>query len=93
MVFKDDSPLYATELERRQGEEVLYINFMSAPFIPSISEDPSIMGKVVDALSENPEIAKIVFVQQETTIIHLIRYLILLKLREFIIILLSKKRC
>ncbi len=64
MVFNNKAPLYATEIERRQGEEILYINFLSAPFVPSIADDPSIMGKVVDALAENPEIARVVFVQQ-----------------------------
>ncbi len=64
MIFKDKAPLYSTEVERRQGEEILYINFMNAPFIPSLADDPTIMGRVVDALAENPEISRIVFVQQ-----------------------------
>lgn len=64
MVFKDKAPLYATEIERKQGEEILYINFMNATFVPSIADDPTVMGRVIDALAENPEIARVVFVQQ-----------------------------
>lgn len=64
MIFKENAPPYSIEIERKQGEEILYINFMNAPFVPSISDDPSIMARVVDALAENPEIARVVFVQQ-----------------------------
>src|SRR3989344_2243809 len=64
MVFKDNAPLYATELERRQGEDVMYINFMSATFVPSISDNPAIMARVIDLLAENSEVSRMVFVQQ-----------------------------
>src|SRR3989338_7716113 len=64
MIFKENAPPYSVEIERKQGEEILYINFMNAPFVPSISDDPSIMARVVDALAENPEVARVVFVQQ-----------------------------
>src|SRR3989344_1429748 len=63
-MFKENAPLYSTEIERKQGEEVLYINLMSAPFVPSIADDPSIMARVIDLLADNPEISRIVFVQQ-----------------------------
>ena len=64
MIFTDKSPLYAKEIERKQGEDVLYINFLRAPFIPSISEQPEVMAQVMDALVENPSVARVVFVQQ-----------------------------
>jgi len=64
MIFKEGAGLYAVELERKQGEEILYVNFMGAPFVPSIADNPSIMARVVDLLGENPGVAKIVFVQQ-----------------------------
>ncbi|MEK6854964.1 MAG: type II/IV secretion system ATPase subunit [Nanoarchaeota archaeon] len=64
MLFKKESALYATEIEREQGEDVLYINTIGAPFVPSIAEDPSLMARVVSLLSENPNVSRLVFVQQ-----------------------------
>ena len=64
MIFKEKSPLYAIEVERKQGEEVLYMNFLGAPYVPSISDDPSVMARIIDALAENPEVSRVVFVQQ-----------------------------
>lgn len=64
MIFKEGSALYATEVERKQGEEVLYVNYLGAPFVPSISSDANVMAKTVELLAENPGIARIVFVQQ-----------------------------
>ena len=64
MIFKEKSPLYAVEVERKQGEEILYMNFLGAPYIPSISDDPSVMARIVDSLAENPEVARVIFVQQ-----------------------------
>lgn len=64
MLFKKDAPLYATEMERKQGESVLYFNFISAPYVPSLADDRNVMGRVVDALAENPGVSRVVFVQQ-----------------------------
>ncbi|MBI3334582.1 type II/IV secretion system ATPase subunit [Candidatus Pacearchaeota archaeon] len=64
MLFKEGTPLYATELERKQGETVLYVNYLQASFVPSIAESAAVMGRTVDILVENPEVSRIVFVQQ-----------------------------
>src|SRR3989339_391155 len=64
MIFKDSAKLYDIELETRQGEDVLYINYLPAPSVPSISDNPYDMARVVDILTDNPNIARIVFVQQ-----------------------------
>lgn len=63
-MFKEGSKLYATEIERTQGESVLYVNYLPAGFVPSLADNPSDMGRVVELLVENPGIARIVFVQQ-----------------------------
>src|SRR3989344_5327573 len=42
MIFKEKAPLYATEIERRQGEIVLYVTYLSSPFVPSIADNASI---------------------------------------------------
>jgi len=64
MIFKEGSALYTTEIESRAGENVLYVNYLSAPFVPSISDNPAVMARTVDSLIENPNISRIVFVQQ-----------------------------
>ncbi|MEK6825836.1 MAG: type II/IV secretion system ATPase subunit [Nanoarchaeota archaeon] len=64
MFFNENSPLYATEVQRKQGEEILYVNFLKASFVPSLADSPDVMARVVDLLSENPSISRIVFVQQ-----------------------------
>lgn len=64
MIFKEGSPLYAVEVEREEGEDVLYANYLHAEYIPSISNNPEVMAKVIDALIDNSNVARIVFVQQ-----------------------------
>ncbi|MEK6846814.1 MAG: type II/IV secretion system ATPase subunit [Nanoarchaeota archaeon] len=64
MVFKLNAPLFSTELQRKEGESILYINYLGAPFTPSLSESAEVMARTVDALIENPEVARVVFVQQ-----------------------------
>src|SRR5262245_26374523 len=64
MQFKKGSPVYATETERRHGEDILYVNAIGAPFVPSIAENASIMSRTIDLLAENPNVSRIIFVQQ-----------------------------
>ena len=64
MMFKRGAPIYATEINHEQGEEVIYINTLGAPIVPSIAENGSIMERVVDLLAENPGASRVVFVQQ-----------------------------
>ncbi len=64
MFFNETSPLYATEVQRKQGEEILYINFLKAAFVPSIADNPDVMARIVDMLEENASVSRVVFVQQ-----------------------------
>ena len=64
MVFEKGAPLYASEIERRDGEDIIYINFMQAEFSPSIAEDANVMARAIDVLIETPEASRIVLVQQ-----------------------------
>lgn len=64
MIFKDNAPLFATELERKQGENLLYVNYLKANFVPSIADDASVMARTVDVLCDNQGVSRIVFVQQ-----------------------------
>ena len=64
MIFKDNAALYASEIDRKQGEDVLYINYLTAPFVPSIADNTSDMARVIDLISENSSIARVILVQQ-----------------------------
>jgi len=64
MIFKDNSPVGALEKESKQGEEILYVNYLNAPFVPSLADDPGVMASTIDALAENTSVSRVVFVQQ-----------------------------
>jgi len=64
MLFKTGTPLYAFEIQREAGEEVLYANYLGSPFIPNLADNPEVMARTVDLLIENPQISRIIFVQQ-----------------------------
>ena len=64
MVFKLNAPVYSTELQRKEGETILYINYLGASNIPSIADSAEAMARSVDSLIENPEVSRIIFVQQ-----------------------------
>jgi archaeal flagellar protein FlaI len=63
MLFEKES-LFATEIKRESGENVLYINFIGANFVPSLSSSPQVMARTIDLLLENSNISRLVFVQQ-----------------------------
>ncbi len=64
MVFEKGARLYAVEVESKEGENVMYVNYMQAGFVPSIAEQGEVMGMTIDALAENPDAARVIFVQQ-----------------------------
>ena len=63
MIFQDKR-VYAVEIERRGGENVMYVNYMGAPFVPNLAESLDVMSKTLDSLIENPNASRVVFVQQ-----------------------------
>jgi type IV secretory pathway ATPase VirB11/archaellum biosynthesis ATPase len=63
-MFKPNTPLYSTQVERREGQSVLYVNYLGASFVPSISDSPDVMGRTIDALIDNSNVSSVVFVQQ-----------------------------
>ncbi|MBW2647962.1 MAG: type II/IV secretion system ATPase subunit, partial [Deltaproteobacteria bacterium] len=42
----------------------MYVNYLGANFVPSLIDSAEVMGRTVDNLREDPNIARIVFVQQ-----------------------------
>jgi len=65
MSEKEGNKLYSYEIQRKGGEDILYVNYLGAPYVPSLSDYPEVMEKTVDALIENPNVSRIVFVQQK----------------------------
>ena len=65
MIFNSKNKLYSSEVQRRQGESVLYVNYMGAGFVPSIADDANVMARTIDSLIEHPMTSRIVFVQQK----------------------------
>ena len=64
MIFNKEAKLYDVEVERVQGENVMYVNYLNAPFVPSIADSPAIMSRTVSALLDNSNVSRIIFVQQ-----------------------------
>jgi type IV secretory pathway ATPase VirB11/archaellum biosynthesis ATPase len=65
MQFEKGEKLYSYETKKEAGEDVLYINYMGATYVPSISEFPEVMERTIDSLIENPHVSRVVFVQQK----------------------------
>lgn len=64
MIFKKEAKPYDYEVVREAGENVLYVNYVGAPVIPSLADSPLCMARTIDHLIASPNISRIVFVQQ-----------------------------
>ncbi|MCX8193944.1 MAG: type II/IV secretion system ATPase subunit [Candidatus Pacearchaeota archaeon] len=64
MIFKEGTKLYAYEVIREAGQDVMYINYLGAPYVPNIADLPVVMARTIDYLIESPNVTRIVFVQQ-----------------------------
>ncbi|MFA5992393.1 MAG: type II/IV secretion system ATPase subunit [Candidatus Pacearchaeota archaeon] len=64
MLFDKTTKLYAYEIRNESGQNVAYVNYLGAPYIPSIAAIPEVMVRTVDLLIESQNITRIVFVQQ-----------------------------
>ena len=62
---QQEKQVYSYEVKREGGEDVLYIDYLGAPYIPSIAESPDVMARTIDALMENPNVSRVIFVQQK----------------------------
>ncbi|OIO81493.1 hypothetical protein AUJ84_00955 [Candidatus Pacearchaeota archaeon CG1_02_32_132] len=64
MVLRREAALYEVDIERREGEDIMYINYLGADFVPSIADSSDVMAKVVGSLIENPEVSRVILSQQ-----------------------------
>lgn len=92
MVFKLNSVIYSTELQRKEGETILYINYLGAPIVPSIADYSEVMGRVVDALMDNPEVSRVILVQQRNYNYPFEQISILLEISQLYTYLLKQER-
>jgi archaeal flagellar protein FlaI len=60
-----EAELYSYNVRREGGEDILYINYIGAPYVPSIADFPEVMEKTTDALIENPNVSRIILSQQK----------------------------
>ena len=63
-MFKEGSALFSTEIERREGEVVLYINYLGTGYAPNIADSSEVMRRTIEALAENSNVMRVVMVQQ-----------------------------
>jgi len=64
MLFEKGTKLYAYEIRAEAGQNVAYVNYLGASYIPSIASSPEVMARTVDLLIEAPNVYRVVFVQQ-----------------------------
>lgn len=65
MQFEKEAKLYSYEVEKEGGEDILYFNYQGSSYSPSLAAYPEVMEKTIDALIENPNISRIVFVKDK----------------------------
>ncbi len=65
MQFKEGQKLFSYEVRREGGEDVLYVNYIGAPYVPNLEDSGEVMERTIDSIIENPQISRIVFVQQK----------------------------
>ena len=92
MQFREGAKLYSYEVQREGGEDILYVNYLGAPFVPSISDNPKVMERTVDALIENSNVSRVVFVQQKNYNYNLSETSLLLEIARFYIYLIKQER-
>ncbi|MDP3992595.1 MAG: type II/IV secretion system ATPase subunit, partial [Nanoarchaeota archaeon] len=62
---QQESRVYSYEVKREGGEDILYVNYLGAPYVPSLADSPEVMAKTIDSLMENPNVSRVIFVQQK----------------------------
>ncbi len=64
MLFKPGTQLYAYEVIREADNQIIYVNYLGANFVPNLAENSEVMNRTIDLLIEAPNVSRIVFVQQ-----------------------------
>ncbi|MFA5857052.1 MAG: type II/IV secretion system ATPase subunit [Candidatus Pacearchaeota archaeon] len=64
MLFKSNTKLYDYEIVKEEGNQVVYVNYLGASFVPNLADNPDVMSRTIDLLTDSSNISRIVFVQQ-----------------------------
>lgn len=87
-----EEKLYSYNVRREGGEDVLYINYMGASYVPNLADYPEVMSRTVDNLIENPSVSRIIFVQQKNYNYDFKETTILLEIAQLYIYLLKQEK-
>ena len=91
-MFEKDAKLYSYEIVREAGEDVLYINYLGAPYVPTLADFPDVMERTIDTLIENPNVSRIVFSQQKNYNYDFNETSMLLEIAQFYVYLLKQEK-
>jgi type IV secretory pathway ATPase VirB11/archaellum biosynthesis ATPase len=80
------------EIKREGGEDVLYLNYLGMPYVPSLADSAEVMGRTSDVLVENPNVSRIVFVQQRNYNYDLEETSMLLEIAQLYVYLLKQEK-
>jgi len=58
--------MYSYEVKKEGGEDVMYINYMGAAYVPVLAEFPEVMERTIDSLMETSNVSRIVLVQEKS---------------------------
>lgn len=92
MRFEKSANLYAYEVVREGGEDVLYFNYLGAPHVPSLAENPEDMERAIEALIENPNVSRVVFSQQKNYNYDFEEVSMILEVAQFYVYLLKQEK-
>jgi len=92
MLFKQGTSLYAFEVQRESGEDVMYVNYLGSPYVPSLADSREVMEKTIELLTENPRVSRIVFVQQRNYSYDLAKISFLLEIAQLYVYLTKQER-
>ncbi len=66
MEFEKEAKLYSYRVEREGGEDILYFNYRGSNYSPSLALFSDVMERTIDALIENPNVSRVVFVREKS---------------------------
>ncbi len=92
MQFEKGAPLHSYEVVREGDEDVLYINYLGASYVPNLAEYPEVMERTIDALIENPNVSRVVFSQQKNYNYDFNETSMLLEIAQFYVYLLKQEK-
>jgi len=65
MQFEKGAKMYSHEVIREGGEDILYLNYQGSTHPPNLALYPQVMEMAIDALVENPNVSRVVFVTEK----------------------------